>query len=992
MKKKSLRMLAWLLALVMLFSVASVSVMAAPDENDNEAVAVAPDSSLEPVVSTGTDFDYTMYKNSNADTPVAKEDIVIPAVNYTSEDGSEVEVGEKFGKTDVLLWESAKGSVTYTFDIPEDAVYNVKFEYALLDSSERDLDLGIKIDGEYPFYGADGLELPRIWTDAADFRVDDIGNQFAPEQTSYEGFVKKALFDVSGASVYPMEFKFSKGKHTVTVVNNNSESLVIANVALTIPESNVLTYAEVSKEYAAKGYKSVSVAPIVVEGERASIKSTRSLVPYADNSSNLVTPSSATISQLNYIGGANWALPNEEITWTIEVPEDGLYNLGITFKQDQVVNGFSYRHLKVDGVTPFEECTNVQFNYDTGWQNLKFGNENGLYDFYLTKGTHEISLAGTMGNLAPSYYKLKTITSEIGSFYIEVVMITSESPDRNRDYELFRTVPQFNERLQKFSDELRALVDEMEALSGESGSSYIAAINNMARVLDSMREDKYQSHLYIGDFYNQYTTLSSWLYEMQKMPLCIDRIQFITSGSEFNFKESGFFKNIAFGAKRFFASFDEAYSRVSVSKEGSKTIKIWVNWGRDQAQVLNNLINESFVPYAEKELGYSVSVNLELVNADIIKGMLSGNAPDLSLHMARSQPVNLALRGALVDLNEFKELDKNHEDTEEYETFDEVMDRFGDSAAIPYEYNGGLYALPDQQSFYIMFYRHDIFEQLGLEVPQTWDEFLAVTAVLQRNNMNSYLPYTKITSAATVNTGVGGLNLFCSVLMQHGEEGNLYNAERNRCMLDSPTALKAFSYWTDMYTKYKIPTEASFYNRFRVGTIPIGIMAYTQYTTFAEAAPEITGRWSIALIPGVKAEDGTINRTISGSGTGCSILETSENPVEAWTFIKWWTSADTQSRYNTNVESIIGTISRVTTANLEAFEMMSWERGDLEILLNQREWIVEVPEVPGSYYVSRSVDQAYWNVINSESTPKDALTRWNLEANNEIERKIAEYS
>ena len=739
MKKKALHMLAWLLALVILFSVASVSVMAVP-ENDNNVAASAPDSS-EPVTSTYGEYDYILYKNSNADVPMAKEDIVLPAINYTSEEGSGVMVGEKFGKSDVLIWESGKGSVTYTFDVPTDAIYNIEFEYVLLDSSENDLSLGIQIDGEYPFFGADDLELPRMWMDAADFRVDDIGNQFAPEQTSYEDFVKKAVYDVSGASVYPMEFKFTKGKHTVTVVNN-SESLVVSNIALIIPESDVLSYAEISKTYKQEGYKSVSVAPIIAEGERPSIKSTRSLVPYADNSSNLVTPSSPTISQLNYIGGANWALPNEEIVWIIDVPEDGLYNLGITFRQDQVVNGFSYRHLKIDGKTPFKECTNLQFNYDTGWQNFEFGNENGLYDFYLTKGTHKVSLAGTMGNLAPSYYKLKTVTSEIGSFYIEVVMITSESPDRNRDYELFRTVPQFNERLQKFSDELRSLVAEMQLLSGESGSSYIAAMNNMARVLDSMRNDKYNSHLYVSDFYSQYTTLSSWLYEMQKMPMCIDRIQFVTSGSEFQFKESKFIKDFVFGAKRFFASFDEAYSRVSVAKKGTKSIKIWVNWGRDQAQVLNNLINESFVPYAEKELGYPVSVNLELVNADIIKGMLSGNAPDLSLHMPRSTPINLALRGALVDLNQFKELDKNHEDTEEYETFDEVMNRFGATATIPYEYKSGLYALPDQQSFYIMFYRHDIFEQLNLEVPQTWDEYLAVTAVLQRNNMNSYLPYT----------------------------------------------------------------------------------------------------------------------------------------------------------------------------------------------------------------------------------------------------------
>ena len=152
MKKNSLRMLAWLLALVMLFSVASVSVMATPEENVNDTATVSPDSSSAPVVSTTQDFDYTMYSNSNADIPSAKEDIVVPAINYTSENGSAVKVGEKFGKTDILLWESGKGSVTYTFNIPEDAVYNIEFEYVLLDSSERDLDLGIKIDGEYPFF------------------------------------------------------------------------------------------------------------------------------------------------------------------------------------------------------------------------------------------------------------------------------------------------------------------------------------------------------------------------------------------------------------------------------------------------------------------------------------------------------------------------------------------------------------------------------------------------------------------------------------------------------------------------------------------------------------------------------------------------------------------------------------------------------------------------------------------------------------------------
>ena len=171
----------------------------------------------------------------------------------------------------------------------------------------------------------------------------------------------------------------------------------------------------------------------------------------------------------------------------------------------------------------------------------------------------------------------------------------------------------------------------------------------------------------------------------------------------------------------------------------------------------------------------------------------------------------------------------------------------------------------------------------------------------------------------------------------------------------------------------------------------MGISGYTQYTTFLQAAPEIQGRWGIALVPGIKQEDGSINRTVSGSGTGCAILEKSENKEEAWEFLKWWTSDETQLRYNSNVESILGAVARITTANVNAFAQMGWEEDDLEILLKQREQIQEIPEIPGSYYLTRSVDQAFWSVINGNSSVKDALNKWGREANEEIKRKISEY-
>ncbi len=975
MKKSTLRIITAVVIFAMLFSVMAVPAFA--DKETSNLTAGGGSSLTADIISSSSEYDYVAYKADNKDFVSAKTDIVLNGADFSSEkESGVVKHGEYEGEKNVIVWESQTGSVNYVFDVPADALYNITFVYKALPGSERDLDFGVMIDGEYPFVAANAFELPRMWVDATDFREDDYGNQFAPEQVPFDGFTKKSVYDLTGASVYPFEFAFKAGKHTVTVVTN-SEKWVISKIILSAPESNIASYAQVKEEYNANGYTPASADSIFVEGESAWVKSTRSLIPYADNASPDVTPSSATLSLINYIGSTNWKLPNEEIKWVVKVEKPGLYKLGFKYKQDQVVNGFSYRHLKIDGKTPFAECANIKFDYTISWDNFVFGDENGAYEFYLTEGEHVISLAGTMGELSDSYYKLKSVVEKIGSLYLDIVMITSESPDSNRDYELFRAIPDFEKRLTEYKEELNSLAETMQELSGKKGSSYIAAMNNTARVLNSMLNNKYTAQNYVSDYYSNYTTLSSWLYSMQEMALSLDVIELAPADKDFNFKKVGFFKNLHYGFQRFFVSFSDSYSKISVVKDEGKTIRIWVNWGRDQSQVLNNLINESFLPYAEKELGYPVSVNLELVNADIIKGMLSGNAPDLSLQLPRSTPVNLAMRGALVDLTQF-------------EDYEETIKNFGESASIPYEYGDGVYALPDTQAFYIMFYRTDILKKLNLKVPETWDEFLALTAVLQRNNMNSYITYNKIAGAATVDTGVGGLNLFPSILMQNG--GQIYNDERNRSTLDSATSLTAFTFWTDMHTKYKVPVQASFYDRFRIGTIPIGIANYTQYTTFAEAAPEITGRWGISLIPGFRQEDGTINRTISGSGTGCSILATSKVQKEAWTFLKWWTSENTQTRYNTNVESILGTVSRITTANLKAFENMSWERKDLEILLEQRESIVEVPEVPGSYYLSRSLDQAFWAVINATSAPKDSLSRWSLEANNEIRRKIAEYS
>ncbi len=944
------------LAVCVLGSV-SVSVSADKANADLGAVKYAVDENA-----------YLTYLEKNNNFADAASDIVLDNAVALLANGAELKSTHTTENgtllNNALIFKSESG-VEYTVFVPSDGLYNLEFKYIPLSKKGNNITFSVKVDGDYPFREAETLTLPKRFVNAGEYYKDAQGNEYSPEQIGLTETTARKIYDFSGIVNNPYCFALTKGEHKITITAGSSEFL-LAEAVLCVPDK-LESYESVFNTYGQES--SEGARSIVIEGEDALVKDTRAIVPKSDTGSSKIHPADAKIQKINYLGGPNWKSPGERVDWHINVEKSGLYDIRFIYKQDQTVNGYSYRVLTVDGKVPFNEANNIGFYYGTGWETKTFADKDGNpYYLYLTAGEHTISLTCTLGETEEFYQRLKAISEELGNLYIEIAMITSDAPDKNRDYDLFRQIPEFNERLEEYYKTLIDLAADMEALFDQNTSS-IAAIRNMARILKNMIENPYTAQNYVSDYYGSYTTISSWLYDMKGMPLSIDRIILVAKDEAYDYDTPGFFENVLFGIERFLVSFTADYSNSS-AENSDKSLKLWVNWGRDQAMVLNSLIQESFTPNT------GISVNLELTDASLIKGMLSNNAPDISLHMARTEPVNLAMRDALYDLSSFDD-------------YDDVIKRFGDSAVTPYKYGNGVYALPDTQSFYIMFYRKDIFESLKLSVPETWDEFLETTAVLQRNNMQAWIPYTQITASTTVNTGVGGLNLFASILQQFG--GKLYNDDLSACNFEAPTSLEAFTYWTDMYTKYKLPETASFYNRFRIGTMPLGIEGYTQYTMLSEAAPEIAGRWGIALVPGIKQEDGSINHTVAGSGTGCVILNDSKNKAEAWEFLKWWTAADTQLKYNNNVESILGTVSRTTTSTLEAFEGMAWDAHDLDILLEQRSYIEEIPEVPGSYYVSRSVDQAFWNVMSGEA-PKDILMKWTEIANNEIERKLNQYS
>ena len=223
------------------------------------------------------------------------------------------------------------------------------------------------------------------------------------------------------------------------------------------------------------------------------------------------------------------------------------------------------------------------------------------------------------------------------------------------------------------------------------------------------------------------------------------------------------------------------------------------------------------------------------------------------------------------------------------------------------------------------------------------------------------------------------------LLLQKGV--NYYNAEQTASTFDSIEAVQSFEEWTDFYTKYSFVQQYDAFSRFRTGEYPIVINNYTFFNQLAVASPEIKGLWDFCPVPGTLREDGTVSHAANSNGAGAVIFKKVKNKENAWEYIKWFTDTDTQVRYATQIEGLLGTLGRFDTANTEALAQLSWSHGEYGRLAAQQSELVEIPVIPSSYAVTRNIMNAFRETVNENENPRDTLIWYNRDINDEIARK-----
>ncbi len=916
----------------------------------------------------------------------AEESIVIDAVDYDSANTTaKVEVLENYEGAGQALYTPQAGITSWKINVPKDAYYAIRITYFPVTEHKGEevttyttIERTLYIDGRIPFSEASYFYFPRTW-EYQECELDENGNYIFPVDASgndvrpirYEKPTWQTYYlrDWLGYTMEPFQFYFSEGEHVLSFAGSR-EPVVITQIEL-YPYEEEPTYEEFLAQKREEGVKVIDKLGdkiIKIQAECPVLVSNACLYPINDRTSSLTEPQDPQKIKFNIV---NSTTVNQWMQYKVTVPEEGLYTIAIRFRQNDLIGMFTSRRILINGELQFKEASTIRFKYNSGWQSAVANNGAQNFTFYLKEGENTITFETVLGDMTDYVYRVEQLIENLNIAYKQMLQLTGPTPDAYRDYGFNRLVPDAIQTIRDAAVELYQIADELEEVTGELGDQ-VATLNTIGILFEKMGKDEYDIAPNFVTFKNYIIALSNWLYASLNQPLKID--YFTVQGTEDPLPRSkaNFFETIGFEIKAFIGSFYMDYTTVDFqsNKEYSEDeiVEMWITsaLGRDDALITRNLVDTYFTPDS------GITVRMKVITTGLTEAILAGIGPDIA-SMTSVDTITWGLRNAVEALDEF-------------DGFDEVMSWMDEAAVTPLQMTDArgefhTYGLPQTLDFYMMFYRADVLEDVGVDVPDTWQDLKDILPALQTSDYEIGMPGTLTGTSVSVES-LEGLKIF---LYQMG--GQLYNDGGYSIALDQNVALDAFEDFTNMFSQYKCAVQYDL-TRFRTGEIPIYFGAAVTTYNLLMSYYDIRGLWKMAPLPGVETEEGIINRTSHVTVTALVIPRGAQNPAATWEYMKWTVSPETQRRLAKERLAVnANPTTKYNSPTKEALLGQAWTSEEYEAIATQAENLVGIPEYPGNYIVKTYVNSAFLQSYTYSSDASDELLDRILYINKEISRK-----
>ena len=988
--RKPIKLTAMLLAVLMLFSVIAVSAeelliaIAAASPTINVEEEATEQSLIAEVKELMSDVSYVDYISQYAGLPQPSEAISFKAASYSAFSGTEAQVAALHTETvdgvENALYTPDGGTISWIVNVGEAGLYSIDIAYYQVEGKATDIERIVKINGEVPFSEARSLVFKKYWVDV--YNYDEDGNVcFGKDASGNEiRFTKKesprwstySPIDSNGYVNGEFCFWLDEGENVVSLTAQR-EPVILDTVSLH-PAKVAISYEEYLAKCQAAGYTAPAGDDVAVkiQAEYPAYTSDRTIYAISNRSSSITEPQQAGNTVCNCIGGDKWQTVGQWIEWEFDIAESGMYSIDYRYLQSTADGLFTSRTLMLDGEVPFAEAYNLEFMYGKDFKTIHSTDGTTDFQFYLSAGHHTLRLRITLGNLGSIIQRLKATMADVNNIYLSILKITGSNPDEYTDYKFYQAIPDKIQLMRASAATIREIVAEFAAMSGMY-SSNTATLENVARILETMARSEYNIAKNLSSLKDNIGTFGKWLNDVNNQSLTLDYIYIQPAGSKLPRADDNFFEAAWFEIKNFVMSFFIDYSYFGSSGEGTAFVDVWMitaavnglTAGRDQAQIVRQMINESFTP----ETG--INANLKLVaNGTLLPAILSGQGPDVVMTSGQTDVINYAIRGAVKSLNDFP-------------GFEEVTNRFLRTAVDAVTLYGKTYGIPETMNYYMMFYRKDVLADMDLDVPDSWNDLKTINSTLSSQNLLMGIP-----SARTDPNG------YYTFLYQMG--GELYKEDGQLIAFDENVGLRAFTNYCSYFTDLSFPVTYDSANRFRTGEMPILIADFiTFYNQFTCFATELKGLWGFTIIPGTIQEDGSVNHTAAGSCTAMIMMRDCEDTLSAWEYMKWWTRYDTQGQYSNELVALLGPAGKYSTANVEALYEMPWTSAELKEIkkvINPESPSLKCnEEMPGGYILARNVKFAFMKVYNEKTVASETMLDYIDTINKELTRKRLEF-
>lgn len=205
-------------------------------------------------------------------------------------------------------------------------------------------------------------------------------------------------------------------------------------------------------------------------------------------------------------------------------------------------------------------------------------------------------------------------------------------------------------------------------------------------------------------------------------------------------------------------------------------------------------------------------------------------------------------------------------------------------------YDGELYGMPWYAGVRSIVYRSDIYDELGLKAPTTWDEIVS-------NGEKIKAAHPEMAAFAVPGNAEFGVYPW---VWGAGGEVAVKKGDKWKSEMDSAKSEDGLTFYTDLALKHGFSTagattwkETDVRDAFTQGTVATMLSGSWTPKALIEKNPELKGKIGVAVIPG---KDGGIAPSVLG-GSHLSIFQDSKEPGLAWELVKIMTTGELATQW-----------------------------------------------------------------------------------------------